>query len=72
MDWPDPMQGTPFKELTVSRPNVCLVRLGAFTLVPDQPKVAGINKNLILSKYQEFCIKKRYSAQVYTVVKGKT
>ncbi len=57
----------PIKELTASRSDF------AFDLVPNQLKVsAGINKNLILSKYQEFCIKRGYNDQVYTVVKGKT
>ena len=57
----------PVKEFSASRPDVALA------LIPDQFKVsAGINKNLILSEYQEFCIEKGYSNQVYTVVKGKT
>jgi hypothetical protein len=44
------------------------------TLAPDQQlKVsAGINTNLILSEYQEFCIKKRHNEKAYTVAKGKT
>ncbi len=55
----------PVKEFSASRPGVALA------LAPNQFKVsAGINKNLILSEYQEFCIKKEYNNQVYTVVKG--
>jgi len=57
----------PVKEFSASRPGV------APALTPDQFEVStGINKNLILSEYQEFCIKKGYNYQVYMIVKGKT
>jgi hypothetical protein len=42
-----------------------------FALDPNQPKVsAGINKYLIFSEYQEFCLAKGYNDQVHTVFKG--
>ena len=58
----------PAEEFPTKRPVVVAV------LAPDQQlKVsAGINKNLILSEYQEFCIKKGHNDQAYTVAKGKT
>ncbi len=41
--------------------------------VPSEPKVlAGINKNSILSDYQEFCNAKGIQDQVSTIAKGKT
>jgi hypothetical protein len=48
-------------------------QLDDFALDPNQPKVsAGINKNSILSEYQEFCHAKGHNDQVPTIVKGKT
>ena len=59
----------PVKEFSAKKHDVVVA-----PLAPDQQlKVSvGINKNLILSEYQEFCIKKGHRDQAYTVVKGKT
>jgi len=56
----------PAEEFPTKRPDVVAA------LAPDQQlKVsARINKNLILSEYQEFCIKKGHNDQAYTVAKG--
>ncbi len=56
----------PAEEFPAKRPDVVAA------LAPDQQlKVsARINKNLILSEYQEFCIKKGHNDQAYTVAKG--
>jgi hypothetical protein len=43
----------------------------AVTLTTNQPKVpVGIDKNLILSSYEECCISKRITNQVLTIIKG--
>jgi hypothetical protein len=43
----------------------------AVALTANQPKVSvGIDKNLILSNYEEFCILKGITNQVSTIIKG--
>jgi hypothetical protein len=60
--------------LTASKPSTILCKqLQLLAQVPDQLKVsASINKNLILSDYQEFCNAKGIQDQVSTIKKGET
>ncbi len=60
--------------LTASKPSAILCKqLQLLARVPNQLKVlAGIDKNSILSDYQDFCNAKGIQDQVSTIAKGET
>jgi hypothetical protein len=58
--------------LTSSKSSTSKIKkLESITFVPNQPKVSvGIDKNSILSKYQDSCIKKGFENQATSIAKG--